>query len=284
MIRASHRKITSIFLEKRGEPRMEKGKVVSIEDRIPKLKQLRKRKANRRLILLLSLFFILIVCVMYFLSPLSHIRTIKVEGNRYLTSGQIVSLSGLTRDTSIWKINKNESSRKIKSNPEIKKVSIKTQIPNTVIITVKENNRMAYLVKGGHFLPILENGAILPRLKKGNIPVYAPVLVDFTEGKALNQVLTELSKLPPEIVNSISEIHEAAKKSDEYHIQLYMNDGFEVSASSRTLADKLVHYPSIVSQLNPDVKGVIDLEVGSYFKAYNQPVSKKKEEKASNEN
>ncbi|WP_409305335.1 cell division protein FtsQ/DivIB [Peribacillus sp. SCS-155] len=255
---------------------MEKGNVVSIEDRIPKLKQLRKRKANRRLILLLSLFFILVICVMYFLSPLSRIKTIKVEGNRYLSSAQIIGLSGLTSETSIWKVNKEESTQNIKTNPEIKKVTIKTQFPNTVLITVEENTRTAYLVKEDRFLPILENGKILPPLKKGSIPVYAPVLVDFKEGNALHQLMSELDKLPPEIVNSISEIHRDPTKSDVYHIRLFMNDGFEVSASSSTLSDKLVHYPSIISQLNPNVKGVIDLEVGSYFKAYNPPNSKKK--------
>ena len=35
-------------------------------------------------------------------------------------------------------------------------------------------------------------------------------------------------------------------------------------------------YPSIVSQLNPEVKGVIDLEVGTFFQpfkdVYNVPV------------
>ncbi|WP_337999011.1 hypothetical protein [Bacillus methanolicus] len=49
-----------------------------------------------------------------------------------------------------------------------------------------------------------------------------------------------------------------------------MNDGFEVNATLRGFAEKMAHYPSIVSQLDPDKKGVIDLEVGSYFKAYDE--------------
>ncbi|CAH0311033.1 Cell division protein DivIB [Peribacillus frigoritolerans] len=81
-------------------------------------------------------------------------------------------------------------------------------------------------------------------------------------------LLEELDKLPDEIQNAISEIHYAPTKTDEYHIVMFMNDGFEVSATSRTLYEKMIHYPSIVSQLDPNVKGVIDLEVGSYFKAY----------------
>ncbi|RFU63366.1 cell division protein FtsQ/DivIB [Peribacillus glennii] len=257
---------------------MEKGKVVSIEDRIPKLKQIRKRKANRRLIALLSIFFVLIASVMYFLSPLSHIRSITVVGNRYISQEEVVRLSRLTNDTSIWKINKKQSIENIKSNPEIKTAEIRAKIPNSVVIKINERNRIAYMAKEGRFLPILENGEILGPIKKGDIPVYAPVLVGFGEGNKLNQLLGELEQLPQEILNSISEIHEASTKTDIYHITMYMNDGFEVSATSRTLSEKLVHYPSIISQLDPDIKGVIDLEVGSYFKAFDKPAPNNQKE------
>ncbi|MFJ5622204.1 cell division protein FtsQ/DivIB [Peribacillus loiseleuriae] len=251
---------------------MEKGKIVSIEDRIPKLKKLRKRKANRRLILLLSFFFILIACVLYFLSPLSHIKEIKVMGNQYLSSDQIITLSGLTNDTNIWKVNKSEMIKKmIESQKEIESVTISTQFPNSVLITVTEFERIAYLSKNNRFYPIMENGKILTELESGEIPVFAPVLIDFTEGDTLKQLLDELKVLPEEIRNSISEIRKEPTKTDAYHITMFMNDGFEVSATSRTLSKKMIHYPSIVAQLDPNVKGVINLEVGSFFKAYDTP-------------
>ena len=103
---------------------MGKGKVISIEDRIPKLKKIRKRKANRRLILLLSLFFILIGCVLYFLSPLSHVKNVEVKGNRYLSDEQIIKLSDINKDQSIWKIDTGQAAAHLKENPEIKSVSI----------------------------------------------------------------------------------------------------------------------------------------------------------------
>lgn len=93
---------------------MEKGKIVSIEDRIPKLKQLRKSKANRRLVLLLSLFFILVACVLYFLSPLSYVKSVQVEGNRYITSKQIIKLSKVKKDRSIWKVDTGTAAANIK--------------------------------------------------------------------------------------------------------------------------------------------------------------------------
>lgn len=255
---------------------MEKGKVISIEDRIPKLKKIRKRKANRRLIILLSLFFILMGCVLYFLSPLSHVKTVEVSGNRYLTDEQIIKLSDLNNQQSIWKVDTAQTAAHIKENPEIKTAKIVPVFPNSLKITVTEYNKMAYLFKENHFYPILENGKILDGLESTEIPVFAPVLINFKEGAVLKQLLKELKKLPDDIQNSISEIHNSPTKTDPYHITMYMNDGFEVSATSLTLADKMVHYPAIVSQLDPQVKGVIDLEVGSYFKAYETPKQKPK--------
>ena len=101
-----------------------------------------------------------------------------------------------------------------------------------------------------------------------SIPVDAPLLRGFEEDKVLLKMVKELGELPKEVQHLISEINLVPKETDQYHLTLFMNDGFEVSATIRSFSEKMVHYPSIVSQLDPSVKGVIDLEVGSYFRAY----------------
>lgn len=258
---------------------LETRKVVSLEDRIPKLKQRRKKKANRRAIILLSLFFVLLILVLYFLSPLSNVSQVKVEGNRYLSKETIIAASGISSQTSIWKLNKKEVKRNVKKLPEIKSISLKISLPNTVQIEVDEYERMAYLVKGSSYHPILASGKFIEPLAKGEVPLYAPLLIGYEEGKALQYVIEALEELPEEINNAISEIHHSPTKTDEYHVTLYMNDGYEVSATSRTLASKLVHYPSIVSQIKTNAKGVIDLEVGSFYREYQSKKEKKDESK-----
>lgn len=256
------------FGRARGGECLEKGKIVSLEDRVPKLKQQRRKKANRRLAFLLLLFFSLIACVSYFQSPLSRVKNIDIIGNELYSVDQIVEQSQITTKQNIWKMNKTKISRDIKKLPEIKKVKINIIFPNTVKITVNEYKRMAYIVSETSFYPVLENGTILKKQKITQLPINAPFLKDFSEGKVLNEMITSLKELPPEVVNSISEIQHTPKENDQYHITLYMNDGFEVSATLRTFSEKMLHYPSILSQLDSNVKGVIDLEVGSYFKAY----------------
>ncbi|CAH2713351.1 Cell division protein DivIB [Neobacillus rhizosphaerae] len=258
---------------------MEKGKIVALEDRIPKLKEQRRRKANRRLVLLLILFFTLIVAIAYTQSPLSHVKTITIKGNEVYSSTEIISKSGLSKNTNIWKVRKSEVIAKLQQLSEIKKANVKIHWPNTIQIQVKEHKRIAYLKQDNNYFPVMENGKILKDRKTETVPVNSPILFEFKEGNALNEMVKELEKLPGEILNSISEIHYSPKKTDQYHISLFMNDGFEVSATIRSFSEKMVHYPSIISQLDPTKKGIIDFEVGSYFKAFESEVEENEVEK-----
>jgi cell division protein FtsQ len=250
-----------------GGEGMEKGKIVALEERIPKLKQQRRRKANRRLIFLLFLFFSLIAMVVYVKSPLSHVKNIIVKGNEEYSNNEIIEKTGITSENNIWQIKSQVIEAKLVQLKEIKKASIKVHWPNSVIIQVKEHKRIAYLKKDALFYPVLDNGTILSN-GQSNLPINAPVLIDFKEGTVLRDMVIELKKLPEEILNSISEIHYTPYKTDNYHISSYMNDGFEVSATIRSYSNKMSHYPSIISQLDLNKKGIIDLEVGSFFKAY----------------
>ncbi|KAB2337421.1 FtsQ-type POTRA domain-containing protein [Cytobacillus depressus] len=259
---------------------MEKGKVVSIEDRIPKLKQQRRKKANRRLVFLLLLFFTLISFIIYFQSPLSHVKNIAIKGNFTYNSEELIALSALSEKMNIWKVEEKVIKEKLEKLPEIKSAKVKTILPNTVEIEINEYKRIAYIMKGKSYLPVLENGGILQQGKTAEIPAIAPILIGFSEGNELNKMIKELEKLPEMVLNSISEIHHSPKKTDPYHLTLYMNDGFEVSATVKSFSAKMSHYPSIISQLNPDKKGVIDLEVGSYFKAYEEEGAEQFEEEA----
>ena len=77
----------------------------------------------------------------------------------------------------------------------------------------------------------------------------------------------QLSALPEEIEFHLEIIH-SPKKTDELSIIAFMNDGNEVHATLRTFAEKMQYYPALVKQLEPDQKGIIDMEVGTFFKSF----------------
>ncbi|MCH1623872.1 cell division protein FtsQ/DivIB [Ferdinandcohnia quinoae] len=247
---------------------MGKQKVITIEDRIPKLKQRRKQKANRRLILYLFIFFLLLAGILYFQSPLSKIGTISVKGNVYISDDEIIDFSGLKIGTSYWGVNKEETIDLLKTHKEIKSVHMDTILPNHIILNINEYKRIAYISRDGHFLPVVENGKIIESNEDSSVyPMDAPILVKWDD-KGIKLISAELSKVPEEISNLISEIHYTPTDYDSLHITLYMNNGYEVRASVRNFAKNILTYPSIISELDPTLKGYIELDVVPTFKPY----------------
>lgn len=247
---------------------MNNGKVITIEDRIPKLKEERKRKANRRLILYLSIFFLLLLIIIYFQSPLSNVGKITISGNYYLSETEILDTANLSRETSFWNLPRTELETKLLEElPQLASVTIDKKWPNAVSIQVNERNRIAYLIENGQYFPVLENGQVLDSLPANDSPVNAPILVNWNK-QHLEAMTNELMKIPQSLIGRISEIHYVPDNETTYDIKLYMNDGFEVRSTIKNFADKIIAYPSIVKEIEAGKKGIVYLTVGSYFQEY----------------
>src|SRR5690625_4795940 len=137
---------------------MEKKKIVSIEDRIPKLKEARKKKANRRLLFYLAVFFVLISIIVYLQSPLSHIKQIDINDNYVLSKKDVIKISDVALDTNIWMLNTGSTKKKVENHPVIESVTVKRKLPFTVEINVNEHHIVGFLKEESIYLPVLENG------------------------------------------------------------------------------------------------------------------------------
>lgn len=262
---------------------MSKKKIVSIEDRIPKLKQARKKKANRRLIFYLSIFFLLISIIVYLQSPLSHVHSIEVTGNTALSDEEVVETSTVTTDTNIWMIDESKIKNKLNKNPIIDSVKVNKRLPWTVELEIKEFNRVGYIKQDGFYYSILGNGKVLTKLKKEKTTGDAPLLLDFNDESKVNKMTNELKQLPQNIRSLISEIHWKPKEDNKNKIVLYMSDGYLVDGTIRNFADKMKLYPSIVAQLDPKSKGIIHIGVGVYFESFVDKTKDKKIEETATE-
>lgn len=243
---------------------MEKKKIVSIEDRIPKLKEARKKKANRRLIIYLVIFFLLIAIIVYLQSPLSHIKAINVNENDVLSDEEIIKKSGLEINTNIWMYKKAKTIKILEGNPMIESASISRSLPSTVEINIKEQEIIGFLKEKTAYHPVLKNGMII-REEKIPYKGEAPILKEFKNDDYLYHMASELNELPNDLFNLISQVSWTPTDKNKYNIELYMNDGFIVHSSMKDFAKKMKSYPSIVSQLEKDDKGIIHMGVGTYF-------------------
>ncbi|MCF6410472.1 cell division protein FtsQ/DivIB [Pseudalkalibacillus salsuginis] len=247
---------------------MKNEKVATIEDRIPKLKQQRKQKANRRMIFYISFFFILILIIVYFQSPLSNVKTIEIKGNQLIPEDRILSQLDFSTDTSYWSVDPVHVESQVRKIVQVKSVEVDKVLPNKVIITVTEYDKVAFLENDGKYLPLLQNGEPMPQVSKDTVPSNAPILVKWEDEDAIKLMAEELTKLSESVRLRISELHHTPLENDSQHITLYMNDGYEVQSRIPNFAEYMQYYPSIVDKLDGNLDGVIYMSKSPRFEAF----------------
>jgi len=254
---------------------MSKKKIISIEDRIPKLKERRKKKANRRLIIYLSLIFALILIIIYFQSPLSDIKKIDIKGNELLSDEEVIEQSGINVGDNIWGSSPKKIRNALIQNHVIYQAEVNRKLPRTIEITLEEFNLLGYIVEDDKQYPVLNNGE---RLAHQQSTGDAPLFVNFTDRDQLDRALEEFEELPKYLFNLISEVHWDPTENNQHKIIVYMNDGYMVSGTIRDFANKMKVYPSIVSQLDSDQKGIVHIGAGAYFEDFTEEEAEELEE------
>ncbi|MEC2073011.1 cell division protein FtsQ/DivIB [Alkalihalophilus marmarensis] len=247
---------------------MSNEKVVTINERIPSLKEQRKQRANRRLLFFLSLFFLLLLLMVYFQSPLSHIRTIEVEGNFLISDEQVIESSQLTTGTSMWNLDEEEMRNHLLIRPEIANVTISRKFPTTVVLNVHEHSRIGYLYSDGKYYPLLESGTFLSELPRHQFPADAPILIGWEQGEALTEFAQELINTPEQLIARMSEIFYSPTETESDEVIIHMNDGLEVHSTIKDFSSRMLPYPSIVRELDPSRKGILHMKMSPYFEDF----------------
>ena len=93
---------SSVEQEVQPKKKKREKKVVSMEDKLPRLKELRRKKMYRRLYTLIFLFSFAIFLIVYFISPFSRIETISVVGANEVTDQAVIDASRLKSGDSLW--------------------------------------------------------------------------------------------------------------------------------------------------------------------------------------
>lgn len=242
-------------------------KIIDIEERIPKLKKRRENRNNTRLILILSTLAVALLILLYYQLPISNVQNIHVTGQEIETKEYYIKHSGVAVGDSFVSLDTTQVQKKLEKLDSINKVTVEKKWMNDVVINLTENKKMAVLKTDDRYYTVLENGKVLPkRLKKADFS--SPILLNMPDDTYRKKLMKQLIQLKPDILLMISQIEAKPTKSNDNLIQIYMNDGFEVKADITDLATKLQYYPSIVSQLGNNKKGVINLEIGGYYNSF----------------
>lgn len=223
-------------------------------------------KVLQRYIPILAINVLFIIIMGYFISPLSKVGTISVEGTQYVYDQTVLDESQVKTGELVLHLTQEteEIEKTITNNiPQVRQTNVSISGFNEVVIQIEEFGTVAYIAQEGSYLRVLENGKVLDdvyTVSLGN----QPVLSKFDEGKALDLMIEELGKLDSSILNLISEVELVEHRSNSLFIQVYMNNGNRVLSSIPTFSEKIPYYPQMVAAVAGQ-KGVFDMEVGVYF-------------------
>lgn len=240
------------------------------QERLPQVKQPKpKRKSNRKLIVLLLIFFLAVFAILFFRSPYSKVQVIKVIGHDLYSAEEIIQASGLypgMQFLNVWEGNVQE---KLKGLKGVETVAIDRQFPGVIQLLVNEYPRVALVTTpDGKSFPLLANGAVLDKHDFGNRAVDRPLVRTWSAPELYPQLAAALAKLPPALLSEISEIALTPTPYDKQRITLYMRDGNEVRTVIYQMEKKLVWYPAIVKDLPEGEKGIIHMLESTWFSKY----------------
>lgn len=244
-------------------------KVIDIEERVPAMRERRLRKTNRKFVLVLAIFVIALLLILYFQSPLSRINKVIVTSDKLYEDAFYIEESGLSVDDPLWGFSAKKVEKTLGKIEGVESVSVSRKWMRDVEINVSEWETIAYIEERGQYSLLLENGEAFTSelLFLGD---KAPILSGFSDDKNRKRIATQLMKMDKNVFPLISEVILKGTKENPGHITVYMDDGFEVRAIIPSFAEKMEYYPEITAQLNGLEKGVIDMEVGTYFTPFSK--------------
>lgn len=102
-------------------------KNISFADKLPKMKERRKKHLKKRLLTIVGIFTTLALGLLYYVSPLSKVGEIKVVGNEKLASEHVINAMDLNDKKFIWDayFDKKAMAKAKKENPRINAIERK---------------------------------------------------------------------------------------------------------------------------------------------------------------
>ncbi len=221
---------------------------------------------GERVLKLVILFSLILLFMIYIISPLSKINTLHVTGNHDLTKEQVEKNTNIYPGRFIWGVYLTRHQlikQAVRKNPQIKSLRIEVTGPQSLRISVKENALLGTAVMNNDTYAVLADGQLQRTKTADNGIAYKRF-----DGhkKALAATAAQLGKLKPAIRNGISSVSYQPTKEYPDRVIIYMRDGNTVYGDLNTIGDKMGYYLAIAASMKN--KGIIDLQVGAYSYDY----------------
>lgn len=250
-------------------------RVIDIEERIPTLRERRRKRTNRKFLVLLLIFLIFLAVLFYAKSGYSKIQSITVSGVSLYDESEYIEASSLAEGDSMWSFSSDDIEQAISEKEWVDSVAVEKKWLTGVEISIAEYPSIGFLEKENGYQKLLSNGYGV------ELPVETvdgPIFTNFENAETRQELSAQLDQLQPEVSNMLSQVILTDGETETASVTLYTTDGNEIRAKLNSMAEKLAYYPSLITQLEDGQKGVFDMEVGITFRSYDDVYGPPKEE------
>ena len=201
---------------------------------------------------------------LYFLTPLSTQKAIRVSGETSISQTDVMTASGIqSSDYALATFaHRQRIAQQIKSKYHwVKSVGISYRFPNTFTIRVKDYSVFGYQQSGDGYVAVYENGAKGPVQATTTLPA-SYLTINLDKESQIQTLVKQMRKLSESLRDNIQAVELAGSTTTPDLLKLTMRDGNTVLVPLAQLGKKLPYYEKISSGLTAPL--TVDMEVGIY--------------------
>lgn len=196
---------------------------------------------KKRLFIIGIIISLLIIVAQYFLSDISNVTKVYINGNYYLPSNYIQSISEVDTSSKYLFVVDYFTQNNIEKDPFIKSAKVSHIKHGMIQIDVEEEKMVAYRMDDG-FEILLGNGSYTKATDDlVQIISSLPLVVGFLDENAIKTLADYLGDVDHNVIENISEIHRYEMSYDENMVRILMRDGNNIFTSFYSL-DTLNNY------------------------------------------
>ncbi|HWP45911.1 MAG TPA: FtsQ-type POTRA domain-containing protein [Candidatus Limnocylindrales bacterium] len=169
------------------------------------------------------------LCVYLYMgnSPHFEVSSIKVKGNIFLSSSEVIKKAGIQLHTNILKIKPEEIKNRLDQEVWIKRATIRRELPNRIIIELQEREPFMIWVGGtkqdGRRYLVDREGVLLKEVQEGeevarNLPIFTTSSLIPLTSRESEPEMVYVQKIIPEIAKILQEDIFLFKKIKEIHL------------------------------------------------------------------
>ena len=243
-----------------------------METRIPALKPVRpERRRGGKLAAVLAVLFFIVMIVLFLQSSLSKVTEIQIRGTRHADPEAVRAAAGVQEGDWFLYPWASELERRVRTVPAVEDAVAVWRFPGLLIIWVREYPEVALEISpAGKLGIVLANGLAVP--PAGTLVPDKPVLTGWNPDDPNRLALArELGRIPPELLNDVSEIVPDPSNAYPDRIRIYTRSRFEVVTTVSKLGEKLPYLDSIVENREPGLLTLLDADTYTPFSALQSP-------------